>query len=1258
MGREYYYCSRCQSRLNSDDFETGDAVRVRDQIACGGCLGEIIAPLSFKEQEQILVQIKNARDQRAQRPPAPAAPRSGSGTALRVPAVPRPSSPSAAPRPAPANHTGLVFFIGAVALLGALAVLYFLVGSHELSDSKTPPPPVTAAANEPGVKVYATKGEPAVKPVVESKKESAAKAALDKAREAVKAKAPFAEQVDLHRKALFECEGSSLAGAAKKELEEVQLKLKDLVVMDLASIDQEVRAAVEKEEFGRAIDLLEKARLRHSSGEWTTGIDMRVRDVNVKDAWKAFLPLRDKALDAKHRKAEAELKAIADRVAKWGIPAFSKELDRSLATPGGADATPPSVPPTPSDLKPLSEEAKTYQKLWQDALAFAGLRDYEAALAALERAGAPLTEADLKAEAQADQALLKLAAAAWREAVQALSAAPRGEKLSLEYLDELNIPVKISEPVVRADRAGVEVLRGGEPFLVELSELTARCLGDAFKRRADRKPETDNKAAAFLCLLEADVDGARALLAGPSDQIPWKYWSYAARLAETRFNPATESARKEVAARKIYFAAERERRQVRTRGAAIEKYRALLNEYADTALVRVKRAHLSAQRETGKEYVFLSDDLAGAGTFKPSRHPKAGPCWTSDADSPDERGRENTIDFSFYAFPDAPYRCWVYAGGCCLETFASYLQTTDLTYTDPKTRQVYSVDPGSGVSLPVSHSIFLKQRHDQHGGPKEPKRWEWISIPLPKYAAAGLKTVRLLTQSKGFSVAHAVVSAARTMPPGDAEMKALVKGPADVADTPGPAVPAAEPRDPALVGHWKLDEAGGTATDASGNDNTGILVGDPPRGPGKAGLAILLDGKDRYVNLPTSPTLEKVQEGNFTIAAWIRPNSRPAGAEPSANDGAYAVLMKAGVEGLKYGADQKFTMNHALGNNTGLSAVAPGTSPPGGFHHVAGVVSRTEGSLRLYVNGKLESTVTFAANAVAHEFGAETWKIGIGAPGAQTGRWAADGALDDVRIYARALTANDVRILSGAAAQGPLAVTLSSPAPSERFDAGATVTMSAAVAGGDGRVAKVEFYQGSHLLGADTVAPWVYGWRSVSSGMYTLTARATDKAGAVYVSAPVTIRVGNAELYRAINLGGAAVKIDGLPFEAKNARNLAVKGEPVDKLEAELIPPADPARGAMLRAYVHAKEGTSVALNPVPNGSYQVYLYVVEDAASETFDLLIRGKVVLSKYASGPAGRWERLGPWFVDVTDGVIDVSARGGDANFCGLEIWRVTK
>jgi hypothetical protein len=39
------------------------------------------------------------------------------------------------------------------------------------------------------------------------------------------------------------------------------------------------------------------------------------------------------------------------------------------------------------------------------------------------------------------------------------------------------------------------------------------------------------------------------------------------------------------------------------------------------------------------------------------------------------------------------------------------------------------------------------------------------------------------------------------------------------------------------------------------------------------------------------------------------------------------------------------------------------------------------------------------------------------------------------------------------------------------------------------------------------------------------------------------------------------------------------------------------------------------------------------------------------------AGDWRRLGPWTVKVTDGAIDLRARGGDANLSGIEVWRRT-
>ena len=54
---------------------------------------------------------------------------------------------------------------------------------------------------------------------------------------------------------------------------------------------------------------------------------------------------------------------------------------------------------------------------------------------------------------------------------------------------------------------------------------------------------------------------------------------------------------------------------------------------------------------------------------------------------------------------------------------------------------------------------------------------------------------------------------------------------------------------------------------------------------------------------------------------------------------------------------------------------------------------------------------------------------------------------------------------------------------------------------------RVDFYQGTTLVGSSTAPPFVASWASVPSGTYVLTARATDNTGASTVSAPVGVRV-------------------------------------------------------------------------------------------------------------------------------------------------------
>lgn len=64
-----------------------------------------------------------------------------------------------------------------------------------------------------------------------------------------------------------------------------------------------------------------------------------------------------------------------------------------------------------------------------------------------------------------------------------------------------------------------------------------------------------------------------------------------------------------------------------------------------------------------------------------------------------------------------------------------------------------------------------------------------------------------------------------------------------------------------------------------------------------------------------------------------------------------------------------------------------------------------------------------------------------------------------------------------------------------------------AVGGQAGEVTKVEFYDGSTLLGEDTSAPYQFSWANAASGAHVITAKATDREGASTISSAVNINV-------------------------------------------------------------------------------------------------------------------------------------------------------
>ena len=90
--------------------------------------------------------------------------------------------------------------------------------------------------------------------------------------------------------------------------------------------------------------------------------------------------------------------------------------------------------------------------------------------------------------------------------------------------------------------------------------------------------------------------------------------------------------------------------------------------------------------------------------------------------------------------------------------------------------------------------------------------------------------------------------------------------------------------------------------------------------------------------------------------------------------------------------------------------------------------------------------------------------------------------------------------------QPPL-VSITGPANNAGFTAPASVNITANASDADGTVSKVDFYNGSTLLASDASAPYSFNWTNVAAGSYSLTAKATDNAGAVTTSASVTVTI-------------------------------------------------------------------------------------------------------------------------------------------------------
>jgi cellulose 1,4-beta-cellobiosidase len=96
---------------------------------------------------------------------------------------------------------------------------------------------------------------------------------------------------------------------------------------------------------------------------------------------------------------------------------------------------------------------------------------------------------------------------------------------------------------------------------------------------------------------------------------------------------------------------------------------------------------------------------------------------------------------------------------------------------------------------------------------------------------------------------------------------------------------------------------------------------------------------------------------------------------------------------------------------------------------------------------------------------------------------------------------------NGSGGGGTPTVSITSPASGAAFTAPASIPITASASESGGTISKVEFFNGSTLLGTATSSPYTFTWSSVPAGTYSLTAEAFDANGNTATSSAVSVTV-------------------------------------------------------------------------------------------------------------------------------------------------------
>jgi len=208
----------------------------------------------------------------------------------------------------------------------------------------------------------------------------------------------------------------------------------------------------------------------------------------------------------------------------------------------------------------------------------------------------------------------------------------------------------------------------------------------------------------------------------------------------------------------------------------------------------------------------------------------------------------------------------------------------------------------------------------------------------------------------------------------------------------------------------------GNALDESGNENDGIVTGATLTEDrfGNANSAYLFNGLTDIISIPYSNSLEFTDE--ITLSAWINVESkeipylgRIINKNIGPNLNSHPFGMYHGYTNYIYAQVDDYTDDYTEENNIFTESLFTADSIVREFEWEHIVTTWDSDSLKIYVNCDLIATV---ATEVVKSISSNESAITIGNqddPGMISGIL---GKIDDVRIYARAITLEEVKILS------------------------------------------------------------------------------------------------------------------------------------------------------------------------------------------------------------------------------------------------------